>query len=179
MFPSAYFSRSYFSPTYFSATIGTANVPAVPAGYRDRDAFEAIAAALAATGQFADVVFGTPIDDLAASADQIPMAIITPNEWEEVDDVDPIVSVRKVSYTLTLATRDENPQTRFEQLDRLTSIAQNALDGTNLNGGCMPAMTRLRRGRFETKPRHPEQRVILSGEFSYLISTYSNHDTTD
>jgi hypothetical protein len=179
MFPSSYFSKAYFSPNYFSSTMSAQGVPTAPTGYRDRDAFEAIKTVLSATGEFAAVVFGTPADDLAAGADQIPMAIITPNEWEEVDDVDPIVGVRHVSYTLTLATRDEDPQTRFEQLDRLTSIAQNTLDGTDLNGGCVPALTRLRRGRFETKPRHPEQRVILSGEFSYLISTYSGHDTTE
>ena len=179
MFPSTYFSKSYFTPNYFASTINVAGVPTAPAGYRDRDAFEAITSALAATGDFADVVFGTPIDDLAAGADQIPMAIITPNEWEEIDDVDPIVSVRHVTYTLTLATRDEDPLARFVQLDRLTSIAQNTLNGTDLNGGCISALTRLRSGRFETKPRHPEQRVVLSGEFSYLISNYSGHDTTE
>lgn len=180
MFPSTYFPQSYFPPTYFSSKVGTASVPNVSRpGYRDRNAFAAIAAALRATGEFGNVTFGTPIDDLAAAADQMPMAIITPDEWEEIDDVDPIVSVRHVSYSLTLAARDENPGIRFERLDRLTAIAQNAIDGSNLNGGCIPALTRLRRGRFETKPRHPEQRIVLSGEFSYFISNYSGHDTTD
>lgn len=178
MFPTQFFSPSFFSPYYFTPTeLATVAAPTpVAPGYRDRDAFAALIAVLETTGAFAAVVIGPPLDD-RVNAGNDPWALVTPTEWEEDDDVDPIVSVRRVSFTLTIGVRHEDPGERFQRLDRLTAIAQDAIDGTDLNGGCMPALTRLRRGRLDDRPQHPEQRVILSGEFSYLISSYSGHDT--
>jgi hypothetical protein len=176
MFPTDYFSPSFFSPFYFSPTT-TASAPTAPApGYRDRDAFAAIIAALEASGEFATVVIGSPLDDRVTAGND-PWALVTPTEWEEGDDADPIVCVRRVSFTLTIVVRHEDPGERFQRLDRLTAVAQDAIDGSDLNGGCLPALTRLRRGRLDDRPRHPEQRVTLSGEFSYLITAYNGHDT--
>jgi hypothetical protein len=174
MFPESYFSPSFFSPFYFTPTSSpaTASTP----GYRDRDAFAAIISALEATGEFATVVIGSPLDDRATAGND-PWALVTPTDWDEDDDADPIVSVRRVSFTLTIVVRDEDPGERFQRLDRLTAVAQDAIDGSDLNGGCLPALTRLRRGRLDDRPRHPEQRVIISGEFSYLVTAYNGHDT--
>ena len=180
MFAQTYFSSQYFPPLYFAPTaLGGTSPPAPvqPPGYRDRDAFAAIVAALGTTGEFAAVSIGVPPGRALVGPDRIPLAVVTPEGWEEEDDVDPIVNVRHVSYSLTLIVRGEDVTDRYQQLDRLTSVVQDALDGSDL-GGCLPPLTKLRRGRLDPGARHPEQRVILAGEFSYLISTQAGHDTT-
>ena len=178
MFAQSYFSPTYYPPTYFTSPGAGSGPPPPPAsGYRDRDAYAALVAALAATGEFAEVAFGVMMVRAVEGPDRIPLAVVTPSSWAEVDVSDPIIDVRHVSYTLTLVVRDEDAAERFRQLDRLTSIVQDALDGSDL-GGCLPALTKIRRGRLDPQARHPEQRMILAGEFTYLISTQAGHDTT-
>ena len=180
MFAQDYFSSSYFPPVYFasSSEISAEIDPAVPvSGYRDRDGYAAIVAALKSSGEFAEVVFGLPLNRYAISPDRIPLAVVNPAGWVEEDDVDPIVNVRRVSYTLTLLVRGEDGFGRFQQLDRLTSVVQDILDGSDL-GGCLPGLTKLRTGRPDPGARHPEQCLILSGSFTYLIYTQFCHDLT-
>ena len=62
-----------------------------------------------ATGEFAEVVLGDLLDHAAIGADRVPLAVIIPEEWTELDDVDPPVSVRHVTFTMTLVVRDEDP----------------------------------------------------------------------
>ena len=179
--PSQYFAPSFFSPHYFPPLLGksggTGGAPISPC--RDRDAFDAIIAALLSTGEFAAIVFGTTPGRMAAGGDLTPVAVITPEAWAELDDVDPIVVVRQVVFALTIAVRGEEPTSRYEQLDRLSCVVLNAIDGLDLGGACLPALTRIRRGRYESDSKHPEQRLVLSGEFSYLIPSLNGHNTSD
>ena len=70
------------------------------------------------------MAFGTTLANAGPRAwTSTPAAVITPDAWAEVDDVDPVEVVRKVTYTLTLAVRDDDPASRFDALDRLTSLA--------------------------------------------------------
>ena len=175
--PTRFFARTYYTPYYFPSLVADGGSPGSGVSpFRDMDAFGAIAAALTATGEFADVAFGTTLERRAAGADGIPAAVITPESWAEVDDVDPVQLVRRVTYMLTLVVRDEDPAARFDALDRLTSLAQNAIDGSDLGGACLPALTLLRRGRFDPGSKFPEQAVILQGEFTFLIPSLTGHD---
>jgi hypothetical protein len=177
--PDRFFAPTYYSPFYFPSLVtdGGAPPPAAPR-YRDMDAFGAIVAALTATGEFADVAFGTTLDRWAAGADQTPAAVITPDSWAEVDDVDPVQLVRRVAFLLTLVVRDEDPAARFDALDRLTTVAQNAIDGRDLGGTNLPALTLLRRGRFDPNSQPPEQGVILRGEYTFLIPSMTGHNSS-
>jgi hypothetical protein len=175
MSSAVYFAPTYFSPFYFPPVVAaTQDTP----GYRDRDAFAAIVAALSNTAEFADVVFGCTPHALSLGADRVPLALVVPTEWHELDDADPTVNIRRVTFTLTLVVRHESADCRFQLLDRLTSIVQNAIDGLDLNGGCLPNLTKLQSGLYESHAKHPEQRLMLTGSFSYLVSTNSAHDTT-
>src|SRR5579883_1804641 len=162
-----YYAPTYFSPFYFTPLDPSALEGLTPAPYRDRDAFEAIVAALSATGEFADVLTGAFNNQNDIGADRSPVAVILPEEWVEHDDVDPSFIVRQVSYTLILQVRLEDPAQRFDSLDRLSSLVLNTLDGSDLGGGCLPALTRIRRGNYDSSSRYPEQRLVLFGEFAY------------
>jgi hypothetical protein len=173
--PVRYFAPSYFSAYYFPPLLGDDSLTPGTTPYSDQDAYTAMITALEGTGVFADVAFGTTADQRQGGADLIPAAVITPVWWSEVDDVDPSVVVRQVTFDLTLIVRDEDPFMRFKSLDRLTALAQNAIDGTDLGGGCLPALTLLRRGGYDPSPVYPEQRVVLRGEFTYLVPNLNGH----
>lgn len=181
MFPPDDFAPRYFPRAYFPGPATHFPPPGglVPmAAYRDRDAYRAIVGALSATGEFAQVVFATPPDSAAIGADRLPLAVVTPTGWAQADDVNLTSAVRTASYYLTLVARDEDPQARFERLDRLANIAQNAIEGTDLAGGCTPTLTRFKAGKFDPRSPHPELRLCVAGEFSYIVAPVNTHDTT-
>src|SRR3989442_1620119 len=116
MGPALFFAPSFFSPDYFAplAVLQPSAPVGVPAErFRDRDVFNAISGALATTGEFADIVIGESIDQGAFGADRVPLAVITPVQWDESDESDPTTLIRLVSYRLTLIVRDEDAGTRF------------------------------------------------------------------
>jgi hypothetical protein len=154
-FEPSYFPRSYVGP------------PATDFG--DLEAFAALAARLGATGEFAAVLLGTAarLDRLAP--DRLPAALISPVEWVERSDADPTLAVRHVSYHLTLAIRGDDADVRYCLLERLTSVAQNALERFDLGGTGFAELSRLGRGRYDLSFRDDESRVILAGEFGYLV----------
>lgn len=175
MDPVLFYAPTYFSPYYFAPLVPMHNGMQPGTFGCDRDIFATIVSTLLATCEFADVVYGTPTDGKTVGADCASLAILTPGQWVEIDDVDPIIVVRRVTYTLTLVARDEDSGRRFDELDRLSSVAQNFLDGTSLNGACLPGLTKIRRGHYDPISRHPEQRLILEGEFTYLLDSFSSH----
>ena len=176
-YPPTFFSPFYFAEYALFGQDGTDSADAWGVTYRDRDAFRAIRTALLITEEFADALLGTTPQQRLGGADRTPIAVITPEGWIELDDVDPAVSVRQVFFTLTLIVRDEDAVTRYEALDRLSCLAQNVLDGTDLGGVCFPALTKIRKGRFDPGSRHPEHAVTLHGEFSYMIPAFNGHNT--
>ena len=178
--PARFFAPTYFSPYYFAPLVlnqGQGGPGVVGSLYRDKDAFASIVATLKATGEFADVVFGVTPALRPGGADSAPVVVVAPESWTETDDVDPTVLVRRVSYLLTVVVRDDDPLSRFGALDRLSCVVQNALDGTDLGGGCLAALTKTRWGNFEAVSAFPEQNVVLHGEFTYLIPTMAGRST--
>ena len=176
---SGYFAPTYFAPDYFGSPGG-----ATPGGegspmsaYRDRDAFAAILQTLRATGEFAEVLFPARLDVTQARADRAPLAVVVPVQWVEEADVSSDALLRRVSYDLVLVARAEDARERFETLDRLTSVVQNALERSTLGGACPNGSSRLRHGQYDEKSRHPETRLTIDGAFSYWIDTPNAHNT--
>ncbi|HEY2158969.1 MAG TPA: hypothetical protein VGH33_25285 [Isosphaeraceae bacterium] len=171
-----YFAPTYFAPTYFP-TLAPSQVPKPPVpippgsteGYGDLDAYEAILAALEATGAFASVVFAIPTDRLALAAGATPLVSLVPQGWEEYDDVDPIAILRRVFFSLFVLVRDDDPLSRLGRLAELDTAAHAAFEGSSLGGGCLAALTRLRRAGLDPQSLHPEQAARIDGEFTYII----------
>ena len=174
-----YFDPSYFSPNYFGplGAIAPGGKESHMTAFRDRDAFAAILQALKSTGEFAEVAFPADLDASPVGANRTPLAVVVPVQWAEDPDVSSMAMIRQVSYNLILVTRAESARDRFETLDRLTSIAQNALEGSTLGGFCLPPMTHLHRGQIDPKSRHPELRINIEGGFSYLIESPTGHSS--
>lgn len=140
------------------------------AGYRDRDAFAAIIAALKSTNEFGSITFPGPIDPAAVGAGLQPLAVLVPGLFEESDDADAAMLLRRGSYHLILIVRDEDDANGYGRLDRLACLVQNVLDGSALGGGCLPSLTRLRQGGYDPRSHYPEQRLVLNGEFAYQVA---------
>ena len=179
-----YFAPSFFSPFYYTPLISLVGEPSPANGllpvYRDRDAFDAICELIHTTGEFADVLLAEPLENASIPSGHFPLAVIQPIEWEEADDSDPIVILRRVSFDLVLVCRCDDSGRGFAILERLSSIVQNVISGSSLNGECLPAFTLIRRGKIDRKAsQHPEHRMILKGEFCYFVQSANGHGSLD
>lgn len=172
-----FFAPAYFSPFYFPRLTAGGGPGSAVSAFRDYDVFSRMVAALESTGEFADVLLGTTARGRTEGADRSPIAVVTPEGWSEADATDPTLLVREVTFTVTIVARDEEPAASYQTLDRLTCVAQNVIGGSDLGGMVLPPLTRLHRGRFDPDSTPPEQGVVLSGEFTYLVPSVTGHDT--
>ncbi len=171
-----YNSPTYFAPSYFyggSAAPVTVPVnPGLPGA--DQASYEALLSLLRATGVFLEVISGSATQRGQAGADCYPLAVVTPQGWEESDDFDPALIVRRVTFAITVVVKVEDGSPRFDLLDQLTSAVKAVVDRSGLDGTCLSPLTRIRAGRYEYSANYPEQSVELQGEFSSLIDPTSN-----
>ena len=167
-----YNAPTYFPPTYFAdGTTGSSPPPIVSQVIpgRDGECYGALVALVEATDLFDSVVFGDPSRRSGPGADSNPIAIITPRGWEEADDADPVLYARRVTFTIRIVIRVEDDFSPFDRLDRLTTAVQAQVDRSDLNGQCLPALTKIRAGRYQSSSVYPEWSVDLDGEFVLLI----------
>ena len=167
-----YYATAYFSPFYFyggSATSSTTGSTPTPG--RDSAYYDALVALLESIGTFDAVVFGDPTGGPAAGADTHPLAIVTPKGWEEADDTDPVLWVRRVTFTIRIVVQVDDADAPFNQLDRLATAAQSRINRADLGGESLAALTSIRAGRYGTSSTYPEWSIDLDGEFTVLIDS--------
>jgi hypothetical protein len=168
-----YFAGPYFSHFYFPPL--EALSPSTAS--RDRDVFRALQAALGATGAFDAVLmhqYDTPAN---MSPDRNPVVVLRRTDWLETNLADPTTIQRTVAFEIVIALRDDDPEARFEAIERLESLVLNALDGQNWAGLCLRDQTAIRRGSDDPTASHPEARVILKGQFAYILEGYASRNT--
>jgi hypothetical protein len=164
-----YDAPTYFAPSYFyGASSSTVVVPDPVGG--DQEAYQALLALLMATGVFEDVIFGAATQRGQAGADTYPLAVLTPRGWEESDEFDPKSIVRLETFSITIVVTSQDALPQFDLLDRLSYAIKMAVDGSDLDGTCMPALTKIRSGRYVYSNHYPEQSIDLEGEFSSIIN---------
>jgi hypothetical protein len=173
MFPTTFFPSWYFPPAYYApgTSPSNGNPPPAVGTYTDKDAFSAMNGLLQATGAFANVLYGIPVNRASTSGYQYPFAVIQPTSWMETRDSDGSSVLRIVSFSLTLAVRDPQAGNRVASLDRLTTVVRSALNGSTLGGGCLPSQTQLFQGRLDPTSQPPEGRVVLNGQFAYHVAS--------
>ena len=168
-----YNAPTYFPPAYFyggaaDTTSTPATPPAIPGG-RDGASYAALVALLEASGRFNSVAFGDPSRAGDGGAADHPRAIVTPSGWAESDDADPVLATRRSLFAIRLTIRDDDVAYPFDELDRLSAEVQARVDGSSLGGRCVPALTKIRAGSYQTTSRYPEWSVDLDGEFTTLV----------
>lgn len=136
---------------------------------RDGACYSALIASLEAIGAFDSVIFGDPSRRSVAGADAHPLAVVTPKGWEETDETDPILWARRVSFTIRIIIRVEEDASPFVQLDQLAASVQAQVDRSDLSGQCLPPLTKIRAGRYQSSSQYPEWSIDLDGEFTVLI----------
>lgn len=188
MFAAVFFPPTYFPPTFY-CEVGADAV----ATSRDRDVFDALFAAVQATGEFPQILRHQDLTKRDASVN--PAIAIKRVDWSEGDVHgqgaggsagnriggqfdDGEMLVRTVRYQVLLSHIDEDPPRRFDVLDRLENVFLDVADGTSIGGITWPFWTFCAKGKDDPKAVHPEGRVILDAQFSYGIGGYAAHDTT-
>lgn len=176
-----YFSTSYFPLSYFCG-ISTGSIPITPVPVtpypiivpipaptgRDAPAYVALMAEIKATGAFEAVLFGGPNRRGQVGAGTYPIAIVTPKGWDEADEADPILIVRRVLFGLRIVVRSDGGDPPFAQFDQLCAEVQAVVDRSDLSRTCVPALTKIRAGRYDYAAHYPEQCLDLDGEFSTI-----------
>ena len=167
-----YFSPTYFSPFYFGGLF-PASTPVIPVPesveFGDDAAYADLSDRLEAVGAFASVVFADKKRETASyGPGLLPSAIIVPLGWSESDMADPVLMVRTADFEVVINVADDSPRSRSERLAQLSAIARRAINGVDLGGGSLPALTRLIEARYDERSRHPEQGIRLVGRFAYL-----------
>lgn len=166
------------------ATAGVFGTPSLSGGLatpiRDYHLLADAVTRLAATGIF-DAVYLAGPQEYAGRADFATLAFVYQVGWTEDDQGttgDLADCYRTVEYRVAVIARDVDPTRRYMVLDRATAAAQNALSGVRLADASMPAMTRLRMGRYVAFPP-PLGGVELRGEAQRILAGYAGHDDRD
>lgn len=164
-----------------SGTLSAATVSIVD-GYRDSDILDAIEAALEATGEFdgiyrcsASELSGKPADDLRAVCLE-PMVESDNDLWDSYSD-GPMELV-SAQAAITLIVRHQDARVRDRLVDRLKSVARNALNGRSLCNLTLPDFTRF--ASFQSqKPKPPERMVRGTFAYRYLVDSFTNYSPND
>jgi hypothetical protein len=144
----------------------TPAVAPTPVAYRDRDALDAMAALLRATGRFRAVrVVRDP--DRAQFPAGGPVAALYYLDHSERPDAHPDLVRRQVRYALAIRAEKLRDEDAEAALERLEQAAEAALERRSY-GFCLPRYSRIGRGTVDTD-QHPAVWIRAEGQFVYLI----------
>ena len=149
---------------------------------RDRDVRAAMALALSATGAFdAEGVWLWSPENLGQGTSVGRAVQIEPgnsnvaNPW----DAQPWGGILIQSQVkVTLLYRDEDAQKRDEGAENLLQVCQNALNGQNLAGLTLPALTCFLNWSW-LNPQPPERQITSIFQYSYIVEGWNAFDTTE
>lgn len=158
------------------------SVPDPSHGYRDWWVLEAIRDRLQETRQFDDVCLSGLPDQHGRNAGELKVAVLEPNDWEELDESDDPADVQdtvRMRFKLTLIVRQEDPELRDREVDRLVNVCKNVIDGQPIVPlQVLPGWTKLRRGKWEPS-KGIERRQTITGETAYFVDGETEHDETE
>jgi hypothetical protein len=145
---------------------------------RDRDIRNAMRTLLLATNAFDDVLIGRDTEDYAASAVGGNTCKIVPLEdrqkgmWDEGDELEMVVKVK-----LIFGARNEDPQIRDEEAERLYNVARNTLNDVSIASLTMPAFTGFDSAKW-MKPEHPSRQIETIFIYRYFVDD-NTYDVTE
>lgn len=163
-----FFAPSFFSPWYFPSltSASTDQTPAV-AYSGDHVALTNLLLLLRATKSFGTVILGQQRPPGQIQARDYPLIVISPSEWLEQDDADPVLILRTVKLSISIVVRDDSYPSAYKSLDRLGLLTQKAFEASSLGGITVPPLNKISRGSYDTQRVYPEFALALTGQFSY------------
>lgn len=167
-----YFAPSYFSSYYFGslATETPAiDLPSTNPVFTDFDGFCEIKRLLDETGAFASVRICRPSDPTDFAVGPAPQVVISPTTGSDSDDADPDRVLRTVDFDLVVTVSGTDPISRICELDRLAKLVARTLRHIRLSESCVPAASKISSSHFNDKCRHPNQQIVLKGQFAYFV----------
>ena len=144
----------------------------------DDIAFAALVKLLTDTDRFSDVLSGQNPVGGAPPIGVYPYAWFKPIKSREDDKSDPTHVVRYVLYSLDLVAIDTQSASAQSILNDLAAIAKNKINQVALGPGCLPALSPMGEGDFNSKPVgpllkkgiEPETVFTLTGQFAYFVN---------
>ncbi|QDV38278.1 hypothetical protein [Tautonia plasticadhaerens] len=134
----------------------------------DREVYDTIVSALAATRSFGAVLIDEPGRGPGGPSAS-PRAVVSPGPWTDDLTDDPEIALRRVSYRVTISVRGDDPRARSCQADRLSRAVSALLEGADFGGGCIPALSRIYRGESQASAGGGKATCELVGSFSYFL----------
>lgn len=168
----AYLAPRYFATNYFKAASPV--LPRASTVVTDRLIFRRICSILDGTRRFGRILLAASDRPTPIPFHFYPLAIVQPSRWVETEDATATELIKSVHFLITLSVRHTGAIAGFEELDKLTCLAQNLLDGSDLGGIALPELTRLSRGAM--RPSRGELRVVLEGVAAYVVNRVSGRD---
>ncbi len=165
-----YNASAYFSPFYFYG--GSSRVPSESSSQvtgRDGPYYAELVGRIRSLNSFDTVIFGDPTSQAGRGANAHPVAIVVPRGWDETDETDPVLWVRRVLFTVRIVVRVEDSSVPFDQLDQLATLVQTEVDQADLGDQCIPALTKIRTCRYGASSQYPDWSIDLDGEFAVLV----------
>jgi len=144
----------------------------------DRHIMRSIKEALEATGQFDAVYRGIITDGAGKPADFKAIAVIYMDNFDEptfADDEDDTQYQHALRFRITIEVREDDPELREDELDRLRCVVANAINYKNFSDVTIPGLTLVKTGSYG-KPDHPTQSLDLRVETAYFVDAPDLHD---
>lgn len=171
-----YFTPAYFTTFYFPDLAAVAvDDPSFPppvtptlATPVEILAVEAIARRLRDLNIFRDVLASAEPGADRLDVAGFPAAVIGLKGWSDSEE-NSTDQLRTADFTIRILDERDRPFSRMESLVTLGEAARQQVQHSDLDGLVLPALTRLKAGRFAKEAALPGSTLILEGEFAYLL----------
>lgn len=146
--------------------------------YRDRTILKLVQSLLRDTQAF-DAVLTVDIPESLEGSDRRKLAGLSIGGWKETTDFDgdPTPCERLVQFWLTIAVRHSDPESRDDEVDRLSQVASNAINNQKLGGVVAYQRTRLFKAQW-LPAEGVERRAKILGEWTQLLDNVTDHNTS-
>jgi hypothetical protein len=146
--------------------------------YRDRTLLKVVQALLRTTQAF-DQVLTTDLPESLAGSDRTKLAALSIGGWKEETtfDGDPAPCERLVQFFLTICVRHPDPESRDDEVDRLSQVASNAVNLQMLGGVVAYQKTKLFKCQW-LPAEGVERRARIIGEWVQILDSIVEHNTS-
>ena len=173
-------------PAWMLLTDGLGVAVVVRRSFRDRQVLARLADVIAVADAagvggsgFHEVRTNGLPEDVGASAEhyrKVSMDVVGWTERDLFSEPGRAVTVeRTAEIRVVVHVRDQDPDARDDEADRLANLASNSVHQASLEGWLVADKSHLRRGRYAAATG-VERRIELTGQICYLVDSAAGRD---